>query len=518
MAYFPPGYAVFLFPWAFSENDVEANSRIKSIFFINRIYFVYCKSSVKKAELQKFFVLLQCLMDSDNKQATLELGTQPVGRLLLQYALPAIIAMTASSLYNIIDRVFIGQIVGPMAISGLAITFPFMNLSTAFGAAVGVGASTAISVKLGQRDYQTAQDLLGNTVTLAMVVGIAFGIICFVFLDPILRFFGASDETIPYARDFMQVILAGNIITHVYFSLNAVLRAASKPRQAMFATIFTVMMNVVLDVVFVLWLGWGIRGAALATILSQSLALVYQIRLLTNEQELLRLKKGIYRLKSGLVRNIIGVGISPFLMNLCACVIVIFMNNQFVKYGGDLSVGSYGIANSIGTVFVMFVFGVNQGMQPIAGYNYGSQQLDRLMRVLKLSIIGATCIMTTGWLIAMLFPQYCARLFTTDKELIALASDGIRINMLLYPIIGFQMVVTNFFQCIGKIKISIFLSLSRQLLLLLPLLALLPTFFGVDGVWYSLPVSDFFSAILAATVMYYNYMKFKKQLKSSHHG
>lgn len=457
-------------------------------------------------------------MDKDNKQATLELGTKPVGKLLLQYALPAIIAMTASSLYNIIDRIFIGQVVGAMAISGLAITFPFMNLSAAFGAAVGVGASTAISVKLGQRDYRTAEHLLGNTVTLSLLVGICFGLVCFIFLDPILRVFGASDETIPYARSFMQVILLGNAVTHLYFGMNAVLRAAGKPRQAMRATIVTVVLNIIFVTIFILWFGWGIRGAAFATILSQSLALIYQLRLLTNKRDFLHLKPGIYRLKKALVKNILEIGISPFMMNVCACIIVIFMNNQFVKYGGDLSVGSYGIANSIGTVFVMFVFGVNQGMQPIAGYNYGSQQLDRLMRVLKLSIIVATCIMTFGWFIAMFLPHFCARMFTSDSELIRLSVRGIRLNMLFFPMIGFQMVVTNFFQCIGKVKISIFLSLSRQLLFLLPLLATLPRFFGVDGVWYSLPASDVIAAVVAAIVLAVFMKRFHQQLTSQHHG
>lgn len=452
-------------------------------------------------------------MEKKTMSNTLELGAKPVGPLLMQYALPAIIAMTASSLYNIIDRAVIGQVVGPMAISGLAITFPFMNLSGAFGAAVGVGASTAISVKLGQRDYHTAVNLLGNTVTLNLVVGFALAVICLWLLDPILYFFGASEQTIPYARDFMQVIMAGTMITHMYFGMNAALRAAGKPRQAMYATIFTVAMNIVLVLVFIMWLGWGIRGAALATIMSQAIAMVYQLKLFANKKEILHFRRGIYRLRATLVKNIVAIGISPFLMNACACVIVIFMNNQFVKYGGDLTVGSYGIANAIGTMFVMFVMGVNQGMQPIAGYNYGSQQIDRLMEVLKLSIIAATCIMTVGWLIAMFLPYYCARMFTTDATLIAMSIHAIRINMLLFPIIGFQMVVTNFFQCIGKVQISIFLSLSRQLLFLLPLLATLPLFFGVDGVWYSLPASDLTAAIVAAIIMQAYMKKFKRQIQ-----
>lgn len=447
----------------------------------------------------------------DNKKATLELGTKPVGKLLAQYALPAIIAMTAASLYNIIDRVFIGQVVGPMAISGLAITFPFMNLAAAFGAAVGVGASTTISVKLGQKDYESAENILGNTITLNFIVGLAFGGICLLFLDPILRFFGASDATLPYARDFMQVILAGNVFSHMYFGMNAVLRAASKPRMAMFATIFTVGMNILLDVVFILWWHWGIKGAAFATVISQVLALCWQMKLFTNKSELLHLKRGIYKLKSNLVRNIISIGISPFLMNACACVIVIFINNQLVRFGGDMAVGAYGIANSIAMIFVMFVIGLNQGMQPIAGYNYGAQQYDRMMRVVKLSIITAVCIMLTGWSLAMFAPYHCARMFTTDPELIKGSIKAIHIIMMMFPLIGSQMVITNFFQCIGKVKISIFLSLSRQLLFLLPLLVLLPNFYGIDGVWASMPTSDFIAVVVAVTIMLVFLRRFKKE-------
>lgn len=448
----------------------------------------------------------------DNKKATLELGTKPVGKLLAQYALPAIIAMTAASLYNIIDRVFIGQVVGPMAISGLAITFPFMILAAAFGAAIGVGAATTISVKLGQKDYESAENTLGNTITLNLIIGLAFGGICLLFLDPILRFFGASDATLPYARDFMQIILAGNVFSHMYFGMNAVLRAASKPRMAMFATIFTVAMNILLDAVFILWWHWGIKGAAFATVISQVLALCWQMKLFSNKNELLHLKRGIYKLKANLVRNIISIGISPFLMNACACVIVIFINNQLVRFGGDMAVGAYGIANSIAMIFVMFVIGLNQGMQPIAGYNYGAQQYDRMMRVVKLSIITAVCIMLTGWSLAMFAPYHCARMFTTDPELIKGSIKAIHIIMMMYPFIGCQMVITNFFQCIGKVKISIFLSLSRQLLFLLPLLVLLPNFYGINGVWASMPTSDLISVIVAISIMTVYLRRFKKEM------
>ena len=447
----------------------------------------------------------------DNKQATLELGTKPVGKLLLQYALPAIVAMTAASLYNIVDSIFIGQGVGPFAISGLAITFPFMNLSIAFGAAVGVGASTFISVKLGQKDYKTAENILGNTIVLNLIIGITFSVVCLMFLNPILRFFGASDTTIPYARDFMSVILLGNVFSHMYFGMNAILRAGSKPKQAMLATIFTVVMNIILDYFFIMVFHWGIKGAAYATVISQVIALIWQIWVFSNKKELLHFKRGIYGLKKDIVKNIIGVGISPFAMNVCACVVVIFINQQLVHYGNDLDVGAYGISNKIGFIFVMFVMGVNQGMQPIAGYNYGAQQLDRMMHVVKLAIIVATIIMTIGWLIAMFIPYYCSRLFTKDATLIGLGIKAIRINLLAFPIVGCQMVITNFFQSIGKVKISIFLSLSRQLLLLLPLLATLPLIYGVNGVWYAMPTSDVCASIIAAFMM----MAYMKNLRNN---
>ena len=443
---------------------------------------------------------------TDNKQAALELGQKPVGQLLWQYALPAIVAMTASSLYNIIDRAMIGQIVGPEAIAGLGITFPFMNLSAAFGAAVGVGSSTCISVKLGQRDYDTAQHLLGNTVTLNLIIGFAFMVICLLFLDPILLFFGASEMTLPYAREFMVVILLGNMVTHMYFGMNAVLRAAGKPKHAMYATLFTVACNIVLVIAFVWWFRWGIRGAALATVTSQSLALCWQMWIFSDKKELLHLKRGIYRLKSQLVKNIIAIGISPFLMQTTSCVIVIFMNNQFVRYGGDMAVGAYSIANSVVMVFFMFVMGMNQGMQPIVGYNYGAEKYDRMFRCLWITIVCATMILLVGWGLSMAFPRQIARIFTTDPTLLDLSARGIKIDMLVFFVVGSQAVITNFFQCIGKVKVSIFLSLSRQLFLLLPMAYIFPLFWDLDGVWYSMPTSDFGSFAMTIPMLMW-YMK-----------
>ena len=446
----------------------------------------------------------------DHKQAALELGTEPVGQLLWQYALPAIVAMSASSIYNIIDRAMIGQIVGPEAIAGLGITFPFMNLSAAFGAAVGVGSSASISVKLGQRDYQTAQNLLGNTMTLNLIIGFSFMVISLLFLDPILYFFGASEVTLPYAREFMTIILLGNVMTHMYFGMNAVLRAAGKPKHAMYSVLFTVAMNIVLVVMFVWWFRWGIRGAALATVTSQTLAMCWQLWLFSDKQEILHLKRGIYKLKQRLVTSIIAIGISPFLMNVTSCVIVIIMNNQFVRYGGDMAVGAYSIANSVVMMFFMFVMGVCQGMQPIVGYNYGAEKYDRMLRCLFLTIGYATLILLIGWALSMLFPREIARIFTTDPTLMDMSARGIKLDMLVFFVVGSQATITHFFQSIGKVKVSIFLSLSRQLFLLLPMAYVFPLFWDLDGVWYSMPASDFGSFAMTIPMLMWYMKKFKE--------
>lgn len=412
-----------------------------------------------------------------------------------------------------VDSIFIGQGVGPMAISGLALTFPFMNLAAAFGAGVGVGASSCISVKLGQKDYKTAQQALGSTVTLNLIIGIAFSIVSLLFLDPILYFFGASEQTLPYARDYMVIILLGNVFSHMYFGMNSVLRAVGKPRHAMNATIFTVVLNTILDPIFIYPMNLGIQGAAYATILSQVLALVWQMRILSNKNELLHLRRGIYRLKKSIVENIIAIGLSPFSMNVCACIVVIFINKGLLQYSGDLAVGAYGIANKVCFIFVMVNMGLNQGMQPIAGYNYGAMKFDRLMQVLKLAVIVGTCITTCGFLVAEFIPGACARLFTTDSELIRLSVNGMRIMMAAFVLVGSQMVITNFFQSIGKAKISMFLSLSRQMIFLLPMLLLLPLFLGVDGIWWAMPISDTIAEIVAVVMMMKYMRKFKEQHK-----
>lgn len=452
------------------------------------------------------------------KGAAAELGTERIRKLLVQYAVPAIIAMTAASLYNMVDSIFIGHGVGAMAISGLALTFPLMNLAAAFGSLVGVGAAALVSMRLGQRDYETAQRVLGNVVVLNLIIGVSFGLVTLAFLDPILYFFGASETTIGYAREYMSIILMGNVVTHMYLGLNAVLRASGHPRKSMYATIITVVINTILDPLFIFGFGWGIRGAAIATVLAQVISLIWQFRILSNKEELLHFRRGIYRLRRKIVGNIFAIGMSPFLMNLAACFIVIIINKGLKEYGGDLMIGAYGIVNRLAFFFVMIVLGLNQGMQPIAGYNFGARQYDRVMRVLKLTMIGATCITTVGFLIGEIAPRLAVGLFTTDEELIRLSVEGMRIVFVFFPIIGFQMVATNFFMSIGMAGKAIFLSLSRQLLFLMPGLLLLPRFFdlhtpwdGSWGVWCAMPLSDVLASIVSFFMLTYQLRKFRAQ-------
>jgi MATE efflux family protein len=440
-------------------------------------------------------------MTNVRDNAPLVLGTEKIGKLLMQYAIPAIIAMTASSLYNMVDSIFIGHGVGPLAIAGLAITFPLMNLAAAFGSLVGVGASTLVAIKLGQKDKESATHVLGNVVLLNAIIGLIFMTVALVFLNPILLFFGASPDTLPYAREYMEVILAGNLITHIYMGLNEVLRASGYPQKAMIATLMAVIVNCVLDALFIFVFEWGIRGAALATIAAQAISLGWELYHFSSKKSFLHFQRGIFGLKRHIVGGMLAIGLSPFLMNLCACFVVILINKSLKAHGGDLAIGAYGIVNRVVFLFIMIVMGFNQGMQPIAGYNFGARQFDRLIQVLKYTIFCGVTVTTIGFLSGQLFPRSIVYLFTTDAELIRIAVEGLRIVLIFFPVVGFQMVTSSFFQSIGMAKKAIFLSLTRQLLFLIPSLLILPNFFGTDGVWMSMPVADAIATIVAALML-----------------
>lgn len=420
------------------------------------------------------------------------------------YAIPAIIAMTASSLYNMIDSIFIGHGVGAYAISGIAVTFPLMNLAAAFGTLVGVGASTLISVLLGQRNYEAATKVLSNTVTLCLIAGIAFSAVALIFLDPILLFFGASENTIGYARDYMRVILLGNVITHLYLGLNNLQRAIGEPKKAMGATLFTVVLNVALAPIFIFTFKMGTGGAALATVIAQLVAAVWVFFEFTKKTKAVHFGKKIIMLDRRIARDSLSIGFAPFLMNVAACLIVIFLNKQMMKYGGDLAIGAYGIVNRISFLFLMIVFGLNQGMQPIAGYNYGARQYARVKEVFWKTVRYAIVVMSVGFILGLAFPKAVASVFTSDAELIRLSAMGLTITVLMFPLVAFQVVTSNFFQSMGMVNKAIWLSLSRQILFLLPCIFLLPHLFAdnpIQGVWASFPVSDFFATILAAILL-----------------
>lgn len=431
------------------------------------------------------------------KQTPQILGSAPISRLLIQYSVPAIIAMTITSLYNIIDSIFIGHWVGALAIAGLAVTFPLMNLVIAFCTLVGIGGATISSIFLGQHDTVRATETLHNVVWMCLVNALCFGGLTFIFLDNILLFFGASNDTLPYARSFMQVILLGTPISYMFIGLNNIMRATGYPTKAMLSSIITVVANILIAPIFIFILKWGIRGAALATLVSQSIGLVWVLSHFLNKKNFVHFDRNYLKLKISIVGRIFSIGMSPFLMNVCSCVVVIIINRSFIRYGGDLAVGAYGIANRVIMLFAMTVMGITQGMQPIIGYNYGAKQLARVRRTLIYGITAGVLVTTLGFTLAQLIPHTIVKLFTTDQQLISMSVNGLRISCAMFCVVGAQVVISNFFQSIGKAPVSIFLSLSRQLLFLVPMLLILPPRYGINGVWASLPIADSIAFIVA---------------------
>lgn len=443
-----------------------------------------------------------------------ELGTQPVRSLLMKYALPGIIAMTATSLYNMVDSIFIGHGVGAMALSGLTVAKPFMDICAAFGSLVGVGASSLVAIKLGEKDYRSANDVLANVILLNVLLGALVMVVGLYWLDPILYAFGASDVTISYARDYMEIILWANILTHIYYGLNSMLRSIGHPKVAMFSTIVAVVANIILDPIFIFALDMGVRGAALATVLSQAIAVVGQMVVFLNPKEVIYFHRGIWRLKRDITMRALGIGTAPFLMHLAACFVVIVLNNQLKRYGGDMAIATFGITNRFMFFFSMIVMGLNQGMQPIVGYNYGAKLYDRMIRALKLTAMCATCVMGMLWLFGLIWPEGFIRLFTHDELLIAQSIAPARVMLCTMVMVGFPMVVGNFYTSIGMSGKAIFLSLTRQVLLLIPSILLLPLLFQtlevspIWGVWWSLPICDALAAIIAAIVLNRDMRKF----------
>ena len=467
---------------------------------------------------------------------TVSLGTDSLGKLLARYAIPAIIAMASSSLYHIIDSIFIGHGVGGFAISGMAITLPIMNISAAFGAMVGVGAAARISIRLGEGNKRAAEHILGNAVMLNMVLGISIMLIFLFSLDPILVFFSggeAGEETLQYAREFMRVIMFGNIITHLYLGLNEQLRASGYPRKAMFIMILSMVICTILNPLFIFGFKWGVQGSAFATVISQVICLLIQIHHYTSKSSFLRFKRSSFRFKRSIIINIVSIGMAPFILNVCASLVTRFMNTVLLQYGGtgvddviqaasfdgnvgDIYVGAYGIMNRVILLFIMVANGFNQGMQPIVGYNYGAKQYGRVLKTLKYTAICATCVTTFAFAIGMLFPEYVAALFVeggnsaADKAMIDVVEQGLSIAMIMFPLVGFQIVAGGFFQYIGRAPMAMLLSATRQLLFLLPLLLTLTPKYGAVGAWMSMPIADSASVLVATTLLIIQVRKLKR--------
>lgn len=439
-----------------------------------------------------------------SKNSPMTLGQESIGKLLIQYSVPAIIASVATSLYNIIDSIFIGHGVGTMAISGLAITFPLMNLVIAFCMFIAAGGAAISSIYLGQKNYDRATDVLSNVVKLCLIHSIVFGGLSLLFLDDILYFFGATDGTIKYAREFMRVILYGTPISYLFIVLNNMMRATGYPKKAMLSALLSVLVNVILAPIFIFVLKWGIAGAALATICGQFVSLVWHIYHFKSTKSFVHFDKSHKNFSWTIIKNVYSIGLSPFLMNVCACIVVIFINQALLETGGmngDLAVGAYGIVNRVGMLFVMIVFGITQGMQPILGYNYGANKWQRVKHTLHIGLVVGALITTIGLIVAEIFPGEISELFTTDATLIALSTTGFKISFMFFAVIGAQIVIQNFFQSIGKPLISIFLSLTRQLIFLIPTLLIFPKLWGVEGVWTSLCTSDLLAFIVAVITL-----------------
>lgn len=448
-------------------------------------------------------------------QSPTSLGTKTIGQLLVQYSLPAIIASLATSLYNIVDSIFIGRGVGAMAISGLAITFPLMNLVIGFCTLIAVGGATISSIFLGQKNLKRATDVVNNVLVLCLIHSVVFGSITLIFLDPILIFFGATSETIDYAREFMRIILYGTPISYIFIGLNNLMRATGYPKKAMISALLSVLVNVILAPIFIFVFDWGIAGAAFATICGLFSAFIWVLIHFLSKKSYVHIEWRDRFFSPDLIKRIYAIGLSPFLMNCCACLVVVFINKALLAYAydlGNVAVGAYGIVNRTTMFFVMIVFGVTQGMQPILGYNYGASNWPRVRETLVKGIFIGTGISTVGWILTESFPDVISSMFTTDRTMIDIAREGFRIYFIVYPVVGAQIVIQNYFQSIGKPKLSIFLSLTRQLIFLLPLLWILPPHFGVDGVWASMAGSDFLAFVLALITVLITSPRIKRAL------
>ncbi|NMM62948.1 MATE family efflux transporter [Clostridium sp. P21] len=428
---------------------------------------------------------------------TNELGTESVGKLLLKFSIPSVIGMMVNMLYNIVDRIFVGRGVGSIALSGVAVTFPIVNVIMGFAMLAGIGAAAVISIKLGQHKKEDAEKVLGNAFTLLVIFSLCITIFGITFLDPILKVLGASSETLSYARDFSFIILLGVILQSVSMGLNNIIRAEGNPKIAMLTMLIGAVLNFIANPIFIFVLHLGVKGSALATIVSQSITVIWTLQYFTGGKSLLKLTKKNMKLDKIVVKEIVSIGMSPFAMQMAASLVTITFNKSLAIYGGDIAIGAFSLITSVTMLILMPIFGINQGAQPIIGYNYGDKQYDRVKKTVFYASVAATVITTLGFIVVQLFPVQIISIFnTSDQRLISIGAKGLRIDLLFFPIVGSSIVCTNYFQAIAKAKLSTILSLLRQVIMIIPLLIILPPFFKLDGVWMAQPIADVLSTVI----------------------
>ncbi len=427
-----------------------------------------------------------------------QLGEEKIGKLLLRFSIPAIIGMLVNGLYNIVDRIFVGRGVGSLALSGIAISFPITLAIMAFGMLIGIGATAVISIRLGQQKKEEAERIVGNAFVLLVGITLLISLLGYLFIDPLLVSFGASVDVLPYAKDYIRIILIGAVFQSIGFGMNNFIRAEGNPNAAMYTMILGAVLNIILNPIFIFGLHLGVAGSALATVISQFVTSVWVLYYFLGNKSMLKLRLRNLKLEWIFVKDILAIGISPFSMQLVGSFVTVFLNKSLANYGGDIPIAAIGIITSVAMLIFMLIFGIGQGAQPILGYNYGARNYDRVKQTLKLSVLAATGVMTLGFLMVELFPVVIMSLFSKDPELIRVGANGMRLYLLMLPIIGFQVTVVGYFQATGKPRKSLFLSLSRQLIFLVPMIWILPKFLGLNGVWLAAPVSDLASAALTA--------------------
>ena len=440
-----------------------------------------------------------------------ELATAPIGRLLVKYSLPAVTGTVVSALYNILDSIVIGHAIpDPNVVAGIAVTFPVMTLATALGMLIGAGAATRVSIVLGQKDHRRAEIILGNSVQLSIIIGIIYASCFAIFIEPILMMFGASTATLPYAREFILWVLPGMVLINLTFSYNNVMRASGYPTKAMYTNMIGAILNAILAPLFLFGFNWGIRGAALATDISMMITCIWVMSHFFNRRNTLHFTRGTFRFDWSVIRSVLYIGMAPFLINVCGSLINAIVNNSLLRYGGDNAIAAVVVFNRFVTIFVFIVIGICQGMQPILGYNYGAGKHDRLFRTLRLAAVTAVIITTIGCIAAHIWPSQISGMFMTDDEQISEAVNCLRIATISFWMVGFQIIATNFFQSLGMAGKAVFLSLTRQIIFMVPLLFILPPIFGLNGVWSAFPISDVIATIVASVMLIWQIRRIRR--------